>query len=156
MTEEDEEFKRIERESGWRKRQIFKQEKLMKIEIEHLKDNDDGSCNVMLNTDEEANMFLIRYGLMAAITDAINKAKEEYTPRETDPKTIERDMMVEEIKAMRMLIEEQDKALRHAIELTARLQKPPLSDDRIHALYRHTMDWRQLARDIEKEHGIGD
>ena len=154
-TEEDEEFKRIERESGWRKRQI-QQEKLMKIEIEHLKDNDDGSCNVVLNADNEANMFLIRYGLVAALTDAINKAKEEYTPREEDPKTIERDMMVEEIKAMRMLIEEQDKALRHAIELTARLQKPPLSDERIHALYRHTMDWRQLARDIEKEHGIGD
>jgi len=154
-TEEDEEFKRIERESGWRKRQI-QQEKLMKIEIEHLKDNDDGSCNVVLNADNEANMFLIRYGLVAALTDAINKAKEEYTPRETDPKTIERDMMAEEIKAMRMLIEEQDKALRHALELNTRLQKPPLSDERIHALYRHTMDWRQLARDIEKEHGIGD
>jgi hypothetical protein len=156
MDEEDEEFKRIERESGWRKRQILKQEKHMKIEIEHMKDNDDGSCNVLLNTDNEANIFLIRYGLVAALTDAINKAKEEYTPRETDPKTIERDMMVEEIKAMRMLIEEQDKALRHALELTAKLQKPPLSDDRIYALYRHSMDWRQLARDIEKEHGIGE
>jgi hypothetical protein len=134
----------------------------MKIEIEHIKDNEDGSCNVMLNTDNEANMFLIRYGLVAALTDAINKAKEEYTPREdilhtesnATPDDIQRDMMVEEIKAMRMLIEEQDKALRHAVELNTRLQKPPLSDERIHALYRRTMDWRQLARDIEKEHGV--
>ena len=124
----------------------------MKIELEHLNDNDDGSCNVMLNTDNEANLFLIRYGLVAALTDAIDKAKEEYTPK--DPKQIEKDMMVEEIKALRLLVEEQDKALRHAVELTARLQKTPLSDDRIHALYRHSMDWRQLARDIEKEHGI--
>jgi hypothetical protein len=128
----------------------------MKIEIEHYKDNTDGSCTVILNTDGEANEFLIRYGLVAALTDAINKAKEDYTPREEDPKTIERDMMVAEIKAMRMLIEEQDKALRHAIERNTRLQKEPLSDDRIHALYRRTMDWRQLARDVEKEHGIGE
>jgi len=127
----------------------------MKIEIEHYKDNTDGSCTVILNTDGEANEFLIRYGLVAALTDAINKAKEDYTPREEDPKTIERDMMVAEIKAMRMLIEEQDKALRHALELNTRLQKTPLSDDRIHALYRRTMDWRQLARDVEKEHGVG-
>jgi len=126
----------------------------MKIEIEHYKDNTDGSCTVILNTDGEANEFLIRYGLVAALTDAINKAKEDYTPREEDPKTIERDMMVAEIKAMRMLIEEQDKALRHALELNTRLQKEPLSDDRIHALYRRTMDWRQLARDVEKEHGV--
>jgi hypothetical protein len=134
----------------------------MKIELEHLKDNDDGSCNITLTTDNEANLFLIRYGLVAALTDAIDKAKTEYTPQgdtlptesNATPDDIQRDMMVEEIKAMRMLIEEQDKALRHAIELTARLQKPPLSDERIHALYRHTMDWRQLARDIEKEHGV--
>lgn len=138
----------------------------MKIEIEHIKDNDDGSCNVMLNTDNEANIFLIRYGLVAAIEDAINKAKAEYTPREDILHTesndgqataddIQRDMMKEELKALRMLVEEQDKALRHALELNTRLQKVPLSDERIHALYRRTMDWRQLARDVEKEHGVG-
>jgi hypothetical protein len=64
-------------------------------------------------------------------------------------------MMKEELKALRLLVEEQDKALRHALELNTRLQKVPLSDDRIHALYRRTMDWRQLARDVEKEHGVG-
>ena len=138
----------------------------MKIEIEHYKDNTDGSCTVILNTDGEANEFLIRYGLVAAIEDAINKAKAEYTPREDVLPTesnggqataddIQRDMMKEELKALRMLVEEQDKALRHALELNTRLQKVPLSDDRIHALYRRTMDWRQLARDVEKEHGVG-
>jgi hypothetical protein len=138
----------------------------MKIEIEHYKDNTDGSCTVILNTDGEANEFLIRYGLVAAIEDAINKAKAEYTPREDVLRTesndgqataddIQRDMMKEELKALRMLVEEQDKALRHALELNTRLQKVPLSDDRIHALYRRTMDWRQLARDVEKEHGVG-
>jgi hypothetical protein len=138
----------------------------MKIEIEHYKDNTDGSCTVILNTDGEANEFLIRYGLVAAIEDAINKAKAEYTPREDILHTesnegqataddIQRDMMKEELKALRLLVEEQDKALRHALELNTRLQKVPLSDDRIHALYRHTMDWRQLARDVEKEHGVG-
>ena len=135
----------------------------MKIEIEHYKDNTDGSCTVILNTDDEANQYLLKYGLMASLKDAIAVSKAEYTPREdilhtesnATPDDIQRDMMVEEIKAMRMLIEEQDKALRHAVELNTRLQKPPLSDERIHALYRRTMDWRQLARDVEKEHGVG-
>ena len=147
MTEEDEEFKRIEMESGWRKRQIFKQEKLMKIEIEHMKDNDDGSCNVMLNTDNEANLFLIRYGLVAALTDAIAKAKEEYTPKEENPSQAD-------IEYLTDLVDKQDKLLQDQAKLIERLQKVPLSDERIHALYRHKMDWRQLARDIEKEHGI--
>jgi len=131
----------------------------MKIEIEHYKDNTDGSCTVILNTDGEANEFLLKYGLIASIKDAIAVSKAEYTPREdivyTESNEIQRDMMKEEIKALRMLVEEQDKALRHAVGLTERLQKEPLSDDKIHALYRRTMDWRQLARDIEKEHGVG-
>jgi hypothetical protein len=139
----------------------------MKIEIEHYKDNTDGSCTVILNTDDEANQYLLKYGLMASIKDAIAVSKAEYTPREdilytesndkqVSSDDIQRDMMKEEIKALRMLVEEQDKALRHALGLNERLQKEPLSDDKIHALYRHSMDWRQLARDVEKEHGIGD
>jgi hypothetical protein len=131
----------------------------MKIEIEHYKDNTDGSCTVILNTDDEANQYLLKYGLIASIKDAIAVSKAEYTPREdilyTESNDIQRDMMKEEIKALRMLVEEQDKALRHAVGLTERLQKEPLSDDKIHALYRRTMDWRQLARDVEKEHGVG-
>jgi len=121
----------------------------MKIEIEHLKDNDDGSCNITLTTDNEANMFLIRYGLVSALTDAINKAKEEYTPKEDNP-------LQADIEYLRDLIEKQDKLLQDQAKLIERLQKVPLSDDRIYALYRHTMDWRQLARDIEKEHNIGE
>jgi hypothetical protein len=131
----------------------------MKIEIEHYKDNTDGSCTVILNTDDEANQYLLKYGLMASLKDAIAVSKAEYTPREdilyTESNDIQRGMMKEEIKALRMLVEEQDKALRHAVGLTERLQKEPLSDDKIHALYRRTMDWRQLARDVEKEHGVG-
>jgi hypothetical protein len=56
----------------------------MKIEIEHYKDNDDGSCTVMLNTDNEANEFLLKYGLISALKDAINVSKAECTPREDD------------------------------------------------------------------------
>jgi hypothetical protein len=150
MTEEDEEFKRIERESGWRKRQI-QQEKTMKIELEHLKDNDDGSCNITLSTDNEANLFLIRYGLVAALTDAINQAKEEYTPKDENPSDVH---LQEELKSMREILGTYDEELRAANELIVRLQRPPLSDERIVALYRRSMDWRQFARDIEEEHGI--
>jgi hypothetical protein len=153
-TEEDEEFKRIERESGWRKRQILKQEGHMKIELEHFKDNDDGSCNVTLTTDNEANLFLIRYGLVAALTDAINKAKEEYTPKDQEPSDNQLINLQEELKSMREILGTYDEELRAANELIVRLQKPPLSEERIVALYRRSMDWRQFARDIEEEHGI--
>jgi hypothetical protein len=130
-------------------RENFKGAKHMKIEIEHIKDNDDGSCNVVLSTDNEANIFLIRYGLMAAITDAIAKAKEEYTPKEDSPSQAD-------MEYLRDLIKKQDELLQDQAKLIERLQKVPLSDDRIYALYRHTMDWRQLARDVEREHNIGE
>ena len=47
----------------------------MKIEIENIKENEDGSadCNVYL--DEEAKDFLIRYAIIACITDAIEAGK---------------------------------------------------------------------------------
>lgn len=47
----------------------------MKIEIENIKENEDGSadCNVYL--DEEAKNFLIRYALIACLTDAIEAGK---------------------------------------------------------------------------------
>ena len=150
MNEEDEEFKRIERESGWRKRQI-QQEKLMKIEIEHIKDNDDGSCNVVLNTDNEANMFLIRYGLVAAIKDAIKVSQEQYSIKEENPHV---ENLQAEIESMREILSIYDEEMRHANEQIVKLQKTSLSEERIFALYRRTMDWRQFARDIEKEHGV--
>lgn len=47
----------------------------MKIEIENIKENDDGSadCNVYLDAD--AKDFLIRYALIVCITDAIEAGK---------------------------------------------------------------------------------
>jgi hypothetical protein len=149
-TEEDDEFKRIERESGWRKRQI-QQEKLMKIEIEHIKDNDDGSCNVVLNTDDEANMFLIRYGLVAAIKDAIKVSQDQYSIKEENPHV---ENLQAELDSMREILSIYDEEMRHANEQIVKLQKTSLSEERIFALYRRTMDWRQFARDIEKEHGV--
>jgi len=40
--------------------------------------------------------------------------------------------------------------------LLTRCHKEPLSDDRLYQLFRHSMDWRVFARDLEKEHGIGE
>lgn len=47
----------------------------MKIEIESIKENDDGSadCNVYL--DEAAKNFLIRYALITCLTDVIETGK---------------------------------------------------------------------------------
>lgn len=47
----------------------------MKIELENYRENEDGSadCNVYL--DEEAKDFLIRYAIIACITDAIEAGK---------------------------------------------------------------------------------
>jgi hypothetical protein len=123
----------------------------MKIEIEHIKDNDDGSCNVVLNTDNEANMFLIRYGLVAAIKDAIKVSQEQYSIKEENPHV---ENLQAEIESMREILSIYDEEMRHANEQIVKLQKTSLSEERIFALYRRTMDWRQFARDIEKEHGV--
>ena len=47
----------------------------MKIEIENIKENEDGSadCNVYLDAD--AKDFLIRYAIIACLTDAIEAGK---------------------------------------------------------------------------------
>ena len=47
----------------------------MNIPIESVKENEDGSadCNVFL--DEEAKDFLIRYAIVACLTDAIEAGK---------------------------------------------------------------------------------
>lgn len=127
----------------------------MKVEIKHMKDNEDGSCNVHVDIDEEAHDFLLRYGIVAAIKDAIEVSRTQYTPIEDSEKDITETMMREEIKSMREILATYDEELRQANELITRLQREPLPDDRIYALYRHTMDWRQFARDIEREHGVG-
>ena len=47
----------------------------MKIEIENIKENEDGSADCNIYLDEEAKDFLIRYAIIACITDAIEAGK---------------------------------------------------------------------------------
>ena len=56
----------------------------MKIEIESIKENEDGSadCNVYLDAD--AKDFLIRYAIIACITDAIEAGKLATPTEETE------------------------------------------------------------------------
>jgi hypothetical protein len=56
---------------------------------------------------------------------------------------------------LREILHKTEMALEQANALVARMQRDPLSDERIYAMYRHSLDWRQLARDVEAEHGVG-
>lgn len=56
---------------------------------------------------------------------------------------------------LREILHQTEIALEQANALIARMQREPLDEERIYALYRHSLDWRQLARDVEKEHGVG-
>lgn len=47
----------------------------MKIEIENIKENEDGSADCNVHMDDEAKDFLIRYALIACLTDAIEAGK---------------------------------------------------------------------------------
>ena len=47
----------------------------MKIEIENIKENKDGSADRNVYLDADAKDFLIRYALTACITDAIEAGK---------------------------------------------------------------------------------
>ena len=47
----------------------------MNITIESIKENEDGSADCSVFLDEEAKDFLIRYGLVACITDAVEAGK---------------------------------------------------------------------------------
>lgn len=48
----------------------------MKIEIENIKENEDGSADFNVYMDEAAKEFLLRYALVACIKDAIEAGKE--------------------------------------------------------------------------------
>jgi hypothetical protein len=61
-----------------------------------------------------------------------------------------------ELKHLQELLLEYDQELKRKNELLARYHKQPLSDERLYTLFRHSMDWRVFARDLEKEHGIGE
>jgi hypothetical protein len=43
--------------------------------MEHISENDDGSCNVMLHMDNNAVKCLISYGFVSLLRDAIRDGK---------------------------------------------------------------------------------
>ena len=58
-----------------------------------------------------------------------------------------------EIKELHNILHETQLALAQAnVRLNRRSE--PLSDERIYILYTRSLDWRQLARDIEADHDI--
>jgi hypothetical protein len=58
-----------------------------------------------------------------------------------------------EIKELHHILRETQIALAQAnVILNSRTE--PLTDERIYTLYKRSLDWRQLARDIEAEHDI--
>jgi hypothetical protein len=58
-----------------------------------------------------------------------------------------------EIKELHKILQETHLALAVA---NTKLQRrtEPLSEEKVYTLYRRSLDWRQLARDIESEHDI--
>jgi len=58
-----------------------------------------------------------------------------------------------EIKELHKILQETQLALAVA---NTKLQRrtEPLSEEKVYTLYRRSLDWRQLARDIESEHDI--
>ena len=58
-----------------------------------------------------------------------------------------------EIKELHKILQETQLALAVA---NTKLQRrtEPLSEEKVYTLYRRSLDWRQLARDIEFEHDI--
>jgi len=58
-----------------------------------------------------------------------------------------------EIKELHNILHETQLELARANERLNR-RSEPLSDERVYTLYTRSLDWRQLARDIEAEHDI--
>lgn len=58
-----------------------------------------------------------------------------------------------EIKELHKILNETQLELAKANERLNR-RSEPLSEERIYTLYRRSLDWRQLARDVESEHDI--
>lgn len=56
----------------------------MKIELENYRENEDGSADFNVNMDKEAKEFLLRYALVACITDAIEAGKAATPTEETE------------------------------------------------------------------------
>ena len=58
-----------------------------------------------------------------------------------------------EIKELHKILNETQLALAQANNRLNR-RSEPLTDERIYTLYRRSLDWRKLARDIEADHDI--
>ena len=58
-----------------------------------------------------------------------------------------------EIKELHKILNETQLALACANDKLNR-RSEPLTDERIYTLYRRSLDWRKLARDIEADHDI--
>ena len=58
-----------------------------------------------------------------------------------------------EIKELHLILHETQLALAQANDRLNR-RSEPLTDERVYTLYKRSLDWRQLARDIEEEHDI--
>ena len=58
-----------------------------------------------------------------------------------------------EIKELHNIVHETQLALAQANDRLSR-RSEPLTEERIYTLYRRSLDWRQLARDIEADHDI--
>ena len=58
-----------------------------------------------------------------------------------------------EIKELHKILHETQIALAQANDRLNR-RSEPLTDERIYTLYTRSLDWRQLARDVETDHDI--
>jgi len=58
-----------------------------------------------------------------------------------------------EIKELHNILHETQLALAQANDRLNR-RSEPLTEERIYTLYRRSLDWRQLARDVEADHDI--
>jgi hypothetical protein len=58
-----------------------------------------------------------------------------------------------EIKELHKILHETQLALAQANDRLNR-RSEPLTNERIYSLYTRSLDWRQLARDIEADHDI--
>ena len=52
----------------------------MKITVESIKENEDGSADCNIYLDEEAKDFLIRYAIIACLTEAIENGRKATPP----------------------------------------------------------------------------
>ena len=58
-----------------------------------------------------------------------------------------------EIRELHSILHETQIALAQANDRLNR-RSEPLTDERVYTLYKRSLDWRQLARDVEADHDI--